>query len=93
MTTGQTQTPATHTKMMNDYWTDLVNYKKKMTFKNFMTDVDTNVQVRCGLSIHDLPDVDFHSFWWEGIDEADWQNMVEGAASEALTAAGGEGII
>lgn len=35
MKTGQTQTSATHTKIMSDYWTGLVNYKpkKKMTDK------------------------------------------------------------
>jgi|TARA_R110002110_G_C13169576_1_gene692564 hypothetical protein len=35
MIAGQIQTPATHTKIMSDYWTGLVNYepKKKMTDK------------------------------------------------------------
>ena len=35
MKTGQIQTPATHTKIMSDYWTGLLNHKpkKKMTNK------------------------------------------------------------
>ncbi len=65
----------------------------RFTFKNFMSDVDTHVQTRCGLGIDDLPDVNFHDFWWKGIDEADWQHMVEAAADEALNSAGFEGVI
>ena len=42
------------------------------------------------MGIGDLPDIDFHDFWWQGIDEADWDHAVQGAAEEALERAGFE---
>lgn len=56
----------------------------KFTFQKFMKDVNENVSHKSGMSIHDLADIDFHNFWWQGIDEADWSNMVNAAADEAL---------
>ena len=65
---------------------------RNTTFKKFIREVDAQVEGRCGMGIHDLPDIDFHSFWWKEIDEADWQHMVEAAAEEALNSAGFEGV-
>ena len=62
--------------------------KMKFTFKNFMTAVNADVEARCGLGVYDLPDVNFHDFWWKEIDEADWNHMVSAAAEEALSSAG-----
>tara|TARA_R100000005_G_scaffold61079_2_gene31308 strand:+ start:403 stop:576 length:174 start_codon:yes stop_codon:yes gene_type:complete len=53
-----------------------------------MKDVDENVSQKSGMGIRCLPDINFHNFWWEGIDEADWSNMVNAAADEALQEAG-----
>ena len=60
----------------------------KYTFQKFMKDVDENVSQKSGVGVHCLPDIDFHDFWWLGIDEADWSNMVNAAADEALQEAG-----
>lgn len=63
----------------------------KRTFQQFIKEVNRQVSARCGMGIGDLPDIDFHDFWWQGIDEADWDHAVQGAAEEALERAGFEG--
>ena len=57
-----------------------------MTFENFVKAVDQNVGNRYGVSVHDLPDIDFHGYWEDG--EGNWDNQVREAASDALNRAG-----
>jgi len=60
----------------------------KRTLQEFVKEVDHQVSVRCGMSIHDLPDIDFHNWWFDGIDGSDWDHAAHGAAEEALEEAG-----
>ena len=64
----------------------------QMTFKNFVNAVDRNVSRRFGVSIHDLPDIDFHNYWSDICADV-WDDMVNDAANEAVELAGGGELI
>lgn len=51
-------------------------------FKAYMAKVDAAVENRCGLSVMDLPDVDFASMYEDGVSQAK-------AAARAIREAGG----
>ena len=58
----------------------------KITIEDFVKAVDRNIEMRCGVSVHDLPDVDFHSYWEDAEDN--WNDQVKAAADDALNRAG-----
>ena len=59
--------------------------KDKMTLEEFVEAVDRNVEMRFGISVFDLPDVDFHGFWVDG--EGDIERLIRDAADDAIARA------
>ena len=56
-----------------------------MTLEEFIKAIDRNIEMRCGISIHDLPDIDFYSYWEGGT--GNWDNQVREAANDAISRA------
>ena len=56
------------------------------TFKTFLNDVNTNIETKLGLSVHDLSDHNFADYWDEDIADhpADYKNMVRACVEDIL---------
>ena len=56
------------------------------TFKTFLNDVNTNIEAKLGLSVHDLSDHNFADYWDEDIADhpADYKNMVQACVEDIL---------
>ena len=48
-----------------------IQRRKQVKFLEFIGLVDRMVEKEMGVSIYDLPDVDWHAFWFVGISEED----------------------
>ena len=56
-----------------------------MSLDEFIKAIDRLIIAQCGISIHDLPDIDFYSYWEGG--SGNWENQVREAANDAISRA------
>ena len=53
-----------------------------MTMQQFVTKVDEKVQAEMGVSVHDLPDIDFYAYYDEDLSDGEADSMAEEAVSD-----------
>ena len=60
-------------------------YIYEKTLGAFQRQVNFAIERKIGMSFWDLPDtIDFNDYYWEGIGETDFWNMVEAATDDVL---------
>ena len=53
-----------------------------MTLKQFISKVDAEIGVELGISVHDLPDIDWYAYYDEDLSDSELGAMVSEAVSD-----------
>ena len=53
-----------------------------MTMQQFKAVIDRKVWAEMGVSVHDLPDIDFYAYYDEGLSDGEADSMAEEAVSD-----------
>ena len=55
-----------------------------MTLKQFISKVDADISVDLGVSVHDLPDIDWYAYYDEDLSDSELEAMVGEAVSDVM---------